>query len=91
MPASQLLIAPALLAPLRYTPEAWVAILRGVVPKVIEDRWFVFSDGGRIFFHRSWTGYCVYVADMERGGEYYVVTRLGVNRDPEQYGGTDNS
>ncbi|MBO6061799.1 MAG: hypothetical protein J6P98_06785 [Clostridia bacterium] len=61
------------------------ALRRGNIPQGMEDKWFWFMEGDTLWAHRSWTGYCIFRIDFSEGGEHLVT----VNRDPEQYGGTD--
>jgi len=51
---------------------------------------FMYCDESTIRYHHSWTGYCIYIAKYVRQGDEYVITELQVNRDSEQYGGTDD-
>lgn len=32
----------------------------GLIPEQMEDKWFIYLENGWLFFHRSWTGVCVY-------------------------------
>jgi hypothetical protein len=53
----------------------------------MEDKWFVFEDGGWLYFHRSWTGYGVYwvrLAETASGGE---IAEAWVSREKSQYKG----
>ncbi|HEX6747550.1 MAG TPA: hypothetical protein VF092_09705 [Longimicrobium sp.] len=46
--------------------EAEFARLReGLVPVVMEDKWFVYYDEPYLFFHRSWTGLPVYRIELK--------------------------
>lgn len=57
-------------------------ILRhGHLPKEMEDKWFWYMIGDVLYAHRSWTGYCIYIANFSEKGKIKVI----VNRDPEQY------
>ena len=73
-----------------YSPfDSWM-IARGFVPAVMEEKWFVYMENGRLLFRRSWTGFLIY--DIEatwRGGQLYL-GQVRVNRDPEQYSETDD-
>lgn len=65
------------------------SLLQGRVPRNMDDRWFVFSENGRIYFHRSWTGVCICGAKLRstlHGGELYDIW---FNREPSQYGCSD--
>jgi hypothetical protein len=35
-------------------------ILAGHRPQGMDDKWFIYAEGDCLFFHRSWTGLCVY-------------------------------
>ena len=67
-------------------PEKKLDILRhGHLPQGMEDKWFWYMEGDVLHAHRSWTGYCIYIADFSEKGKIKVT----VNRDPEQYTCTD--
>ena len=75
---------------LLFNPKQVEIIKCGFLPREMEDKWFVFWKDGELFFHRSWTGICLFVvrfACAERGA---VAVEAVVNRDPEQYGCTDD-
>lgn len=62
--------------------EADLTALRaGHKPREMEDKWFMYCQGERLFFHRSWTGFCIYMVDFSRPGQLQVT----VNRNPAQY------
>jgi len=65
-------------------------IRSGVIPEAMEDKWFVYWNNDELFFHRSWTGYCVYVAKFEAGQNGCRMIEALANRDPEQYGETSD-
>lgn len=57
---------------------------KGHYPVEMEDKWFFYMEGDVLYAHRSWTGFCIYVARFTDGK--ITVT---VNRDPQQYTCTD--
>ena len=61
----------------------------GEVPHQMEDKWFIFLDPW-LFFHRSWTGHCIFQLRLQTDGRGYNVAETWVNRDVQQYnsGGT---
>jgi hypothetical protein len=73
-----------------FTPTEMQAILRGFIPEAMEDKWFIFYTDQTLFLHRSWTGYCMYEADFLEAAGQHKVSRLRVNRDPDQYAFTDD-
>ena len=68
-----------------FAKEEMQRIRRGLVPEVMEDKWFIYWAKNHLYMHRSWTGYCVYVVRFaaEKGG--WRMLDAQVNRDPEQY------
>ena len=70
--------------------EAMRIIKYGHIPEAMEDHWFMYCDEDAIRYYRSWSGICIFEAMYEEYGRDYKITYLKVNRDPEQYGSTDN-
>lgn len=64
-------------------------MVRGFVPKEMEDRWFIFYEEGWLYFHRSWTGFCVYALRLESVPAGVRVAESWVSRDPAEYTCTD--
>ena len=71
-----------------FTRDEMECIQRGYLPAVMEDKWFIYWEDGHLYFHRSWTGYCIYVVRFAREGESWRMVEALVNRDPSQYGET---
>jgi hypothetical protein len=65
-------------------------IIKGFIPKAMEDKWFIFFDRGILNFHRSWTGFCVYRVYCREEDNKFFLTHADVNRDPEQYKETND-
>ncbi len=62
----------------------------GFIPDDMNQRWFVYYEDNRLYFHRSWTGYCIYIIEFEPKGEEFSISRLLVNRDKTQYSNERN-
>jgi hypothetical protein len=75
---------------LSYSKKDQQKIVKGLVPKVMEDKWFVYFDGGVLNFHRSWTGFCVYRVYAHDSGEMFTLTHADVNREQSQYKETND-
>ncbi|MBR5639671.1 MAG: TIGR02452 family protein [Muribaculaceae bacterium] len=72
------------------TSEAMRIVERGHIPHGMGDHWFMYCEDNTIRYYRSWSGICIYVAKYEDDGTECRITELMVNRDPDQYGSTDN-
>ena len=70
--------------------DAMRIVKYGHIPDAMEDHWFMYCDESTIRYYRSWTGFCIYVAKYVDDGSICKITELMVNREPEQYGCTDN-
>jgi hypothetical protein len=36
----------------------------GFRPDSIDDHWFIFYEKDRLYIHRSWTGYCIFIVQF---------------------------
>lgn len=73
-----------------YCPfDSWM-IARGFVPTVMEEKWFIYTENGRLLFRRSWTGILIYDVEATWRDDRLYLGQVRVNRDPEQYGETDD-
>jgi len=68
-----------------FSQEQMNRICRGVVPEQMEDKWFIYWKDDALFFHRSWTGFCIYIVRFIAEGGTWKLIQADVNRDPEQY------
>ncbi|GLW37644.1 hypothetical protein Pcaca04_15800 [Pectobacterium carotovorum subsp. carotovorum] len=85
--------APLQTAPLSFqalfTDEEAGHMKQGVIPKQMEDKWFIYFEDGWLRFHRSWTGFFIYALKLDGSPAGVRVTDSWVNRDPTQYTNTD--
>ena len=72
-----------------FSGSEYQLLQNGVIPKAMEDKWFIFLEGDSLHFHRSWTGAQMYCIRLRQEGEDWRVVDSWVNRVPEQYKGTD--
>ena len=70
-----------------FSEQDYLRLKHGLIPKAMEDKWFIFMENDVLSFHRSWTGMCIYEVHFDK---QRVMTEVLVNRDSEQYKETDN-
>lgn len=75
---------------LSYSKKDRLKIIKGLIPREMEDKWFVFFDQGVLNFHRSWTGFCVYRVYCNDDGNKFILIQADVNQDQEQYTETND-
>ena len=61
-------------------------LIAGHRPRGMEDKWFVYSEGGWVYFVRSWTGYYIFAIQLAgtSGGTVNVIASW-VSTDLNQY------
>jgi hypothetical protein len=64
-------------------------IVLGLIPGQMEDKWFIHFSDGWLHFHRSWTGALIYALRLDGSPAGVRVNESWVNRNPQQYAGTD--
>ncbi len=57
----------------------------GYIPHMMEEKWFIFMEGNRLFAHRSWTGLGVYEATFNPTDGGYVIESAVVTGDRSEY------
>ena len=51
----------------------------GHIPQEMEDKWFSYYDEGKLYIHRSWSGFCIFI--VEFSNDKLLVT---TNRNKKQ-------
>lgn len=74
-----------------YSLEEFDQLKLGFEPQAMEDRWFVYFESPWLYFHRSWTGHCIYRVRFELDQGKATAVEAWVSRDSEQYRGTNSS
>ena len=67
---------------IKLTNEEFEKLKNGHIPEVMEDHWFLYYENHKFYCHRSWTGICVFVADVLDNGE---INHAIVTRDESKY------
>jgi hypothetical protein len=68
-----------------FSDEEMARIRQGLKPEAMEDKWFVYWDKDVLYFHRSWTGICIYAVRFHVDRHGYRMIEAEINRDPEEY------
>jgi hypothetical protein len=74
----------------KFSADEMRKIKLGLMPQQQEDKWFLYWDDSRLWMHRSWTGFCLFVVRFEADGDGARMVGAEVNREPEQYSATDD-
>lgn len=63
-----------------FSAEQFARLRQGLVPREMEDRWFVYYEEPFLFLHRSWSGKPVYRVELEQQGEGARVVRAEISK-----------
>ena len=74
-----------------YTPQEMEQIKLGLVPREMEDKWFIYEENGVLNFCRSWTGHHIYQLHFTAADGGYSVSNTIVNRYPAEYNQDDDA
>ncbi|MDR2772995.1 MAG: HIRAN domain-containing protein [Elusimicrobiota bacterium] len=76
---------------LKFSPEQFAKIKKGLVSHAMEEKWEIFFENDWLYFHRSWTGHGIYRAKIRksRDGGYYISEFLA-ERNVKKYKVTDD-
>lgn len=68
-----------------YSLEEYDKLQYGYVPEQMEDKWFIFFEDNKLYFHRSWTGICIYIVEFLISEDLVEVSNTKVNRSKGEY------
>lgn len=74
-----------------FTPTGYGELQKGILPAQMEDKWFIYFEDDQLYFHRSWTGHCIYIAEFDTVEAGHCITKVIVNRSKKQYTGQDDT
>ena len=54
----------------QYSDREFGRLSAGLIPREMEDKWFIYYEEPDLYLHRSWTGYCVYQVRFHPDGRF---------------------
>jgi ADP-ribosyl-[dinitrogen reductase] hydrolase len=76
---------------LRFTDDQFSSLTKGLIPEEMEDKWFIFYEDGWLYFHRSWTGFGIYKAQLIKETDGYSINEFQAERNREKYSCNDDN
>lgn len=66
--------------------DKYIELLKlGYLENSMDSKWFMYCEDNKMYIHRSWTGYCIYIVELSNKGFLDVL----VNRNEKQYAETN--
>ena len=69
-----------------YSAQDWEVIKAGSNVGGMENKWDIEFADDKLYFYRSWTGYCNFVVQVEQFPDGVGLPKATINCDPEQLG-----
>jgi hypothetical protein len=66
---------------IQFSEEEFELIKKGLIPKEMEDKWFIFYEDGYLYFHRSWTGRGIFKAEIIKEDNGYIIKEFSAEAD----------
>ena len=67
-------------------PDQMDILMKGHIPEVQEDHWFMYCSDDCIRYYRSWTGMCAFEAYYHEENRRFVITKVIMNHELCEYG-----
>lgn len=76
---------------LLFTDKQFSKLNNGLIPQQMEDKWFIYYENEWLYFHRSWTGYGIYKAKLNKVTNGYTIKEFWAERNQEKYKNDDDN
>jgi len=70
---------------IRLSAEECETLQKGIVPRQMEDKWFIYFEDNTLYCHRSWTGYCIFAGRFKQVKNECFLYEIIVNENSSQY------
>ena len=76
---------------LQFSEQQVEKFKEGFLSMGMEDKWVIFYEEDWLYFHRSWTGFGIFKAQIIQEGEGYTINEFWAERDQEKYQNEEDS
>ncbi|MDH5630790.1 MAG: hypothetical protein OEY96_11625 [Gammaproteobacteria bacterium] len=60
-------------------------MMKGFIPEDMDDKWFIYFENRWLYFHRSWTGHCIFKLKLDCSPTGARVMETWVTRNQLHY------
>lgn len=76
---------------LHFSDKRFAKLIKGIIPQQMEDKWFIYYENEWLYFHRSWTGFGIYKAQLNKKENGYSIKEFWVERNQKKYKNEDDN
>ncbi|MDC8783615.1 hypothetical protein [Roseateles koreensis] len=69
-----------------FSLEDMSKLIRGSMPRGMDEKWFIYFESTALHMHRSWTGFCIFRVHFALTSEGWFSRHIEANRHAGQYG-----
>lgn len=69
---------------LHFTDKQFLKLKNGLIPERFEDKWFIYYENEWLYFHRSWTGFGIFKAQVIKEQDGYSIKEFWAERNKEK-------
>jgi len=63
-----------------YSEAEYTKMSEGFQPYDMDQKWFIYMENDTLWFHRSWTGQCIYEVKFSKVGDKHIIKEAWVDR-----------
>jgi hypothetical protein len=72
-------------AKIKLTDKEFETVLNGKISRSMDEKWNIIFNDGWLYFHRSWTGKCIYKVKVEKFDAVNFITTVQINNSKDEY------
>ncbi len=72
-----------------FSDKAYDQLKSGLIPEQMEDKWFIYFEADKLYFHRSWTGQPVFRVEFEKDDSVWLVVKAEIDTNVLKNGNVD--
>lgn len=71
---------------MRINEEEFHCLKIGLKPKDMDDKWFIYFENNQLYFHRSWTGSCIFIASItEKNSQDIFINNVMITQNKQEF------
>jgi len=66
----------------RFTATEYELLAAGFISESMDDHWDIYLEEDTLYFHRSWTGICIFRVRLEKAADEYAIADAAIGDYP---------
>lgn len=65
-----------------FTATEYELLVAGSISESMDDHWDIYLEGDTLYFHRSWTGICIFKVRLGKAADEYAIAEAAIGNYP---------